>query len=381
MFDSLYRSVRHTVRVLWRAPLTATTLIACIALGMGPGLAMFGVVDTVLFKSLPVGEPGQLVLLTQPGSDEVESAFPYPFFDLVARSTATLQASAAWSPAKVAVRMGERSGQLTAELVSTNYFSTLGVPMARGISWRAPHEAQGVILSYRYWTTVLGSDASIVGRPVMVQGVPLSVIGIAARDFFGMQVGTLVDIWLPMDLAPVLRGRSELLVSHTQWWTSIVGRRRAVVSLEQCNAELDAAFKAYRRSVAGGNATPERLAAIAGEALIVVDGGRGVSRITNNRSRLVSWMSIVGLCTLLLVFSDLAAVMLGRLAQRGPELAMRLSMGASIRALYTQVLLEQGTIVGAGTVVGVLVWYRCVPSFRGSCSVKRSSSIYPAVGD
>jgi predicted permease len=333
-------------------------MIACIALGIGPGLAMFGIVDTVLFKSLPVAEPDALVVLTRRASNDISRDFPYPFFDLVSRSTATLQTTAAWYPAKVAARIGERSAELTAELVSTNYFSTLGVPMTRGTTWQAvSNDTRGVILSHRYWTTVLGSDASIVGRPMIVQGVPVSVIGVTGRDFFGMQVGTFVDIWLSMDLAPVLHGRPELLVSHTQWWSNIVGRRRAGVSLEQCNAELDGAFKAYRRSVAGGNAHSDRLGAIEREALIVREGGRGISRVTDDRSRLVSWMSVVGVCIVLLVFTDLAAVMLGKLAQRGAELATRLSMGASLRNLYAQIVIEEGAIVAAGTLVGVLVWY------------------------
>jgi predicted permease len=360
MFETLRRHVRHTLRVLWKAPLSTATTIACIALGIGPGLAIFGIIDSVLFKTLPVTEPDQLVALTRQTGAETDGAFPYPFFDLAARST-TLQSTAAWYPAKVSSRMQDRSATLNAELVSPNYFSTLGVPMALGTAWQTPHDTQGVVLSHRYWTTALGKDASILGRAISVQGVPLSIIGIAGRDFFGMHVGTFVDMWLPVDLAPVFCNRPDVLLSHTQWWINIVGRRRAGTSLEQSAHELDTAFKSYRRSVAGDNPSPEKLAAIQREVGGVTEASRGVSRITQDRSRLLSWMSLVAICTLLLVLSDLAAVQIGRLTQRGPEFATRLSMGASTRALYAQIAVEQAMLVSAGMLVGVVVWYWVSP--------------------
>jgi macrolide transport system ATP-binding/permease protein len=359
MFENLRRYVRHTLRVLWKAPLTTATMIACIALGIGPGLAIFGIVDSVLFKSLPVTEPDHLVSLTRQTATETE--FPYPFFDFAARSTTTLQATAAWSPARVSARMQDRSAPLNAELVSRNYFSTLSVPMTLGTGWQTPHDTQGVIVSHRYWTMAFGNDASVLGRAITVQGVPLSIIGVAGRDFFGMQVGTFADMWLPIDLAPVLRNRPDLLMSHTQWWANIVGRRRAGTSLEQSSHELDSLFKGYRRSVAGDNPSPDKLAAIERETVGVSDASRGVSRITKDRSRLLSWMSIVAVCTLLLVLSDLAAVLLGRLAQRGPEFATRLSLGATTRTLYAQIALEQAMLGTAGMLVGVVVWYWVSP--------------------
>ena len=361
MFETLHRYLRHALRVLWKAPLATAAMIACIALGMGPGLALVGVVDSVFFKSLPVTQPDQLVSLTRPTASDGEAVVPYPFFDFAARSTTTLQATAAWSPLKVSARMRDRSSALNAELVSTNYFSTLGVPMTRGVPWQRPHDTQGVVLSHRYWTSALDNDVSILGRAITVQGVPLSVIGVAGPGFSGMQVGTFADIWLPMDLAPVVRNDREMLVSHTLWWANLVGRRRPGTSLEQSSDELASLFKAYRRSLAGESPTAERLAAIEREMVGASDASRGVSRITEDRSRLLLWMSIVAACTLLLVLSDLAAVLLGRLALRGPEFATKLSLGASTRTLYAQITLEQAILVSAGVLVGVVVWYWVSP--------------------
>lgn len=358
MLDSLLTYLRHALRAVGSVPLTTTTMIACVALGIGPGLAIFGIIDTLLFKSLPVAGADQLVLFARRSSGDVERAFPSPFFDVVTRSSQTLEATAAWYPTKVAARVQGRAEQLSAELVSTNYFETVGVPMARGTDWREnPGDVQGVILSHRYWSTALGSDPSVVGHVVIVQGVPLSVIGVAAREFFGMQVGTMVDLWLPMRYAPMLLRRPDALVSHSQWWTSLVGRRRPAVTIEQAEAEVAGLFTAYRRSVVGQRPTQERLAEIDREPLMLAEGGRGVSRIEGSRARLVLWMSVVSACTLLLVFSNLAAVLIGRLAQRAPELATRLSLGASRRSLLAQLALEHTLVVVAGTAAGTLVWY------------------------
>ena len=353
--DSLRLCSRHAVRALLRAPLTTATMISCIALGIGPGLAMFGVLDASVFKPLPLGQPHEIVLLQRQGSSEIEHDFPHPFAEL-AGTAKTVQTSA-WYPTTAVARIGERSEKLAVEVVSENYFTTLGVPMFRGTAWwGGGADARGAILSHRYWTSTLAGDPSVIGRTVFILGRTYTVIGVAAPGFFGLRVGTLVDLWLPMAVAPAILDREDALVSHNLWWTFVVGRLRPGATMAASHAELDALLKGYRHAVAGAHLTPERNAEIDREGLLVVDGSRGMSQVRADRGQLPVWLVLIGACTLLLVCSNVASLTLSGLSQRAQEFGIKLSMGAPRRTLFGQVAVEHVLIVLCGTLAGLLLW-------------------------
>src|SRR5229473_4893949 len=245
---------RLSVRSFLRIPSFSITAVLSLVLGIGATTAIYSLVDQVLLHALPVHQPERLVLIDWKG-DQAANAFgswnlmSYPicrdlqlqvkFFDgVLCRASTTVNLS-----------MGGEPKPAAAEIVSGTYFSVLGVGPALGrVIENADDPTPGaspiVVLSYDFWKTQLARAPDVVGRKVLVNQHPMTVIGVAAPAFRGIDVGEVPSLWIPAAMsAQAIPGFNDLLNRRTRWM-QVLGRLRPDVTLAQAQTGLQPWFKA-----------------------------------------------------------------------------------------------------------------------------------------
>ena len=367
---SLLQDLRYALRGLRKSPGFAAAAILTLALGIGANAAIFALVDRVLIQPLPVREPRQLVLLRSPGphqgntwSDGDEAAsFSYPMYrDLADRSTVfsgLLGELPFW--ASVAAR-GETETS-SGELVTGNYFSVLGVPPALGrvlspADDRSPGAHPLTVLSHGYWKRRFGGDPGVLDRPIRVNGQLLTVVGVAAPSFEGIQAGRRADLFVPMMMKAQMIPSSSALDDPKSYWLQMVGRLKPGVSASAAQRSLAPTYRALLEEllprVTGWNDVRKK--EFLNRRLELQPGARGRRVLQDGiGTPLLSLMAMVGL-VLLIACSNLAGLLAARGAARQREYGIRLAIGASRGQLLRQSVVECLIFSVAGGALGLLV--------------------------
>jgi predicted permease len=340
-FDQVRQDIRYGLRTLGRSPAFALTALLTIALGVGANAAIFSIVDALLLRSLPVSHPEELVVIDDPENGN----FSYPDFVALRNGNAMLtELMAASSQLRAPLSVDGDSEIAAARLVSGNYFVTLGVRPALGRLLAPADETAPVgIISYGFWTRRFAQSRDAIGKVLTLNGVPITIVGIAPKDFFGETPGESPDIWASMAVQ-----RPAALNEGGFSWLSLMGRLKPGISAAQTQAQLSSVFAAAASEP--GSRTGARIE--------VSPGARGVSRWRNRvGSPLQALMVLVGL-VLLIACANLATLLLTRGTARQREIGMRLAIGASrprvVRQLMTETLLL--SLAGGALSVAFAVW-------------------------
>jgi predicted permease len=372
-FDALKRDLRFAVRSFARYPGFTTIALATLALGIGANTAIFGLVDTVMLRSLPVNRPEELLA--------VRGSFSYWRFEQIRdRNEVFSGVIAARAFDDVTVTSGSQPlGRVTAELVSGNYFDLLGVQPFRGRSItpdddRAAGAGPVAVISYGFWQRAFAGSNDALGRTIALraglvgggtsgfepaapkvsdQTTVVTVIGIAPPEFFGDTVGKLVDVWVPITMQPVLMPGRAWLTRRTASWVNILGRMRPGITEEQARESLIRTYRQIRSDEIGSSITDEQRRNLANIQLTVDPGEKGFGQIRRQFSQpLLILMTVVTL-VLLIACLNVANLLLARAAARQHEISMRLSLGASRARLIRQLLTESLLLAGIGGVLGL----------------------------
>jgi predicted permease len=367
MLRDLFQDLRLAARSFRRSPGFTAIVVLTLALGIGANTAIFSLVDAVLLRPLPVRDPGGLVLLSEPSSRGSTgghpgirngrlTAFAQPLFEqlqgrkelftgLAAENAGALTVSVQrWGAGEVA--FADRS---QARCVTANYFDVLGVPAAAGRTFvsddqTAPGANAVVVLGHGYWQRRFGGDPAIVGARLMIDGRPYTVIGVAAREFRGIHLGEVTDLWVPLTMQADLMGRSLLGVAD-HWWLLVLGRLQPGVSRAAAGASANVLLRQY---LAANNPTTAAL------RIGVEPGGAGFTRARKDlREPLLTLMAGVGLL-LLVVCLNVSHLLLARGLQRQREWSIRTALGASRGRLARHLLAEGLLLSAAGALAGAL---------------------------
>ncbi|HMC57999.1 MAG TPA: ABC transporter permease [Candidatus Solibacter sp.] len=321
--ESTAKDVRYALRGLRRNPGFTAAAAISLALGIGANTAIFSLFYTLMMHMLPVSRPGELVTLYKTGGwGKGYTSYPL-YLDLAGRTDLFNGVVARTGVAKVRFTSPGGRAQFTQrEFVSGNYFSVLGVGTALGRLFteddnRVPGGHPLAVLSYDFWQNRFGANPGVLGRTLLVDEQLLTVIGVAASGFRGVEVEHHPEIWVPAMMYP---GK---IMNSGMWWIWVMGRCRPEVSRQQLQAAVDVLMQQHLAAAypTGYNAAFRKKAFE--QRLEVRKGGVGLSMLRDEFGKpLAVLMAAVGL-VLLAACVNVANLMLARGAARQREIAMR----------------------------------------------------------
>ncbi len=343
--DSLRMDVRYALRMMRRTPGFTTVAVLSLALGIGANTAIFSLIDRLMLRTLPVRDPGQLVEFLQkyPGEPRGNGYFTWASFEHYRDHNHVFSAIiAASGPARRSVRGAGLDETANVTYVIGNFFPVLGLKPAIGrlIGPRDDAGSQVAVVSWAWWKNRFNQDASILGRQIVVQDTPLTIVGVAPRAFLGLQMGARTDVWVPRP--PSSRAGLTLLA-----------RLKPGVSIQQARAEMPVLYRYTIAERAGRSNDP-----LVHQLKIEVEpAGAGLSRLRDLFAKpLFILMTVVALL-LLIACTNLASLLLARGAARRREMAVRVALGAGRFRLVRQVLTESLLLSSAGSLPGVFLAY------------------------
>jgi len=373
--QDFFQDLRFALRMLRKSPVFTAVAVVTLALGIGANTAIFSLTDQILLRELPVPHPDQLVILRSPGPnhghtwsdvDQGAQSFSYLMYkDLRERAT-VFSGLLACRETTVNVSGHGETQRANADLVSGNFFQTLEVQPALGrLLMPGDETASGAntvaVLSYVYWSREFGADSSILNKPLTVNGIPLTVVGVTRKGFYGVQIGSTPDIFIPVTMkAQMAPNMLQKLEDRTDHWLPVMGRLKPGTTLARAEATLQPIYQPILESDAKLlKLSGDELKRFISKPLLLMSGGHGRLVLqAGAQEPLLVLMSMVGL-VLLIACANLAGLLVARGEARHREIGVRLAMGARRARLIRQLLTESLLIAIAGGVAGIALARWC----------------------
>lgn len=376
LVSGLAQDLRYALRQLRKNPGFSLAAIITLALGIGANTAIFSLLNAVMLQSIPVRHPEQLVILrwsahSRPENLDTSSyadclwvpgavqscSFSYPIYKALAAHAGSFASVLAMAGAGQLDLSGNgATSMVDGELVSGNYFETLGVSSALGRTIEPsddrPDALPIVVLSYAYWQRAFGG-ADVSGRVVRLNSSPFTIAGVIDPQFTRLTPGKSHDLWIPLSqaasLEPASNNQHSRADNPTDWWLAIIARRKAQVSLGETQAEANLVFR--DEVLHGANPVFKDADDPRVEILPAQKGLVGFRQFYDEPIYILS--AAVG-TVLVIVCANLAALLLARATRREREIAVRLALGARRSQIIQQLLTETLLLSFAGAALGIL---------------------------
>lgn len=366
-------NIRYALRQFRSSPVFTAAAVLTLALGIGGTTAIFSLIDSVMLKSLPVKDPAQLYRVGEGddccvngGPQDRWSFFPYPLYERLKAEAPEFEETTAFQAGhwQMAVRReNERTPRpLRSEYATGSYFSVLGVGAFAGRVFTPEDDRAGAppvaVLSHRAWQTSYGGDPSVVGSTLVVEGHPVTVVGIAPPGFFGETLRSdPTDIWIPLQQEPMIAGENSLLHQTIGAWLRMIGRLKPGASTAGMSAHLTTAIRQWLEKDAGYPAIwmPDLIKSLPKQYVNVIPAGAGVTEMKEEYGRSLQILLAVCGLVLLIACANVANLLLARGVARRGQVAVRIAMGATRRQIIGQALTESVLLAVGGAIAGLLV--------------------------
>jgi putative ABC transport system permease protein len=365
-FDEVTQDARGAVRILRATPIVSAAAILSLALGIGANAAIFSLVNRLVWRTLPVAEPQRLFTLE---SGHALNAGDGPRWSSalwreVHQQAGRFAGMAAWSAARFNIGEGSDIDPVDGLIASGDVFATLGVPAALGRTFTPADDVRGggregavAVLSYGFWQRRFAGATDVIGRRLIVEHAPFTIIGVAARTFTGVEAGRGFDVAVPIGAEPLIRGRQSFLsppLDRFNYWLLVVLRLKAGQSVDAATAALRAVQPQIRdRSVP--REFPQLRDTYLKEPFTLAPAGSGFSRLRQLYQRPLLIIFGVVAFVLLIACANIANLLLARAAARQHEWSVRLALGASRGRLARQLMIESLVLAAIGSAAGLLV--------------------------
>lgn len=371
---NLWQDIRFGIRTLLKNPGFTAVAVLTLALGIGANTGIFSILRQVLLQRLAVQHPEQLVLLYSPGprqghvssdenskpGEEGAESFSYPMYTDLRDHNDVFSGLAAIDTTSANLTFRGQTERAQGNVVSGNYFDTLGVSAALGRTFEPADTATPggnpvVMLSYAYWKNRFGGDPGILNQTVLVDNRSMTVVGVVQPGFDGIQPGFVPQVYIPITMVTVLSPRPVTLDNHKDFWIKLIGRLKPGMTSERAAAGLAPVYSALLRDEvplqSGWNESQK--SAFLAKKLILRDGAKGRPMLQQGTGpELLALMSLVGM-VLLIACANVAGLLTARGAARRREIAIRIALGASRSRLIRKLLVESLLLSTLGALAGL----------------------------
>jgi len=365
----LTADLRFAIRALRRSPLFSAVAVLSLALGIGANTAIFTLMDQLMLRQLPVKNPDQLVMLFQRGSHNGSNMggrmHSYPIYQDYQQKAAPFSEVLCRLLTSTSISVDNQTERVQAEMVSGNYFSMLGVKPALGRVFSSQEDDkiyQGhpvVVLSHEYWATRFAGKNDVIGKKILVNNYPMTIVGVSAAGFAGLDPSQSPQIRVPILMKPVMLPEWTWvnMDDRRTRWVQVFARLKPGYTVESAQAPMQGLFlqiREYETTLPAANKWSKysRDRFMQG-TLHVEQAATGYSNLRNSFSTaLIVLMCMVGL-VLLIACANVANLLIARAFARQKEIAVRLSLGATRGQLIRQLLVESLLLSFAGGIAGI----------------------------
>jgi macrolide transport system ATP-binding/permease protein len=357
-------------RRLAGSPAFTLVCVLTLTLGIGGNTAVFTLIDRVVLEPLPVPRPTELYRLgdtddccVNSGLGGSYSLFSYDLYLTLRQAAPEFSELAAFQANTRAITMGRADAGSAGEtldgaFVSGNYFSMLAITPAAGRLTQPADDRLSApttaVLSHRAWTQRFEGRSDVVGSPVLLNGVPATIVGIAPEGFYGETLRpNPPDIWVPLSNEPLLQPAAQLLHARPSRWLYVIGRLAPGTPIAPIEAKLTAAVQQW--IIATLDLSPDDRARIPQQHVKVVAAPSGVSSMREVVKPSLQLLQAVAGVVLLIACANLANLLLARGMARRTETAVRTALGASRGRLVAEALVESLLLSLAGALAGLVV--------------------------
>lgn len=375
MISGIFRHLWNALRQLGKSPGFTAIAVISLVLGIGANTAIFTLIDELLLKSLPVRDPQNLVAFGQqygggvmddigPGALDL---FPYDFYQQIERRHEAFDGIAAYTSfvSRLNVRHPGATTHpaelVTGHLVSGNFFNVLGAAAMLGRTIvpgdaSTPGSAPVAFISYHYWQREFAGDPGVVGKSVIVNGTPFTVIGVAAPNFYGVQLDqNSPDMWLPLTMQAQVMLQESMLKPGGSFFLHLMARRWPGTNLEQMQEWVNLQLRHYLSEREGPTPVSARSKTIQKIYVELKPGALGVSLLRHQYAEpLWILMGLVAI-VLLIACANLANFLLAKAASREREFSTRLALGANRSQVVALMLAEAVVLSLIGGAAGLLI--------------------------